>query len=621
MNIIDYSSRPDLFGKECRLWAANAITKPIKTLSLFSGAGGLDIGFCDTGFSIQSCIEIEKKYVNTLIQNAHTGGYFGKDCKIICDDIRNYYPPEDLDIDFIIGGPPCQTFSAAGRRASGVLGIDDHRGKLFQEYIRLLKTLRPKGFLFENVYGIIGAQGGTAWKQIQEAFSNVGYQLYHRILDAADYGVPQFRERLFIIGIQEGEYKFPRPTHGPDSESGNAHLTAGEAIMDVPQSTEILLSEVKGRYGYLLNDIPPGLNYSFYTKKMGYPHPIFAWRSKFSDFLYKADPAAPVRTLKAQGGQYTGPFHWDNRPFSIAELKRLQTFPDQYHITGTRLIALQQLGNSVPPQLARILALSVLNQVFGIEIPFGLSYLNEEDILSFRRRKAEKTKDYQKKASFAIANIQPYNSRNKLPQKNYKFKLTEQFEIIESENGYQIEAKEEGNELIIQLSTADSKESCRVDIAPVELDKWPLMYNKVTLNSNCLKYDGFVVLWKFFEKILREISQKADLIQLYGYYQYESSFRCSMSIHHEKNIDKKWLILAEVVSGKWCGKNYDLFQLAAGWNIKTSEVLEIAQFLKSIGYEVRNSKTNPQLPQDHYLLPYPFPTLNKMSVQLRKSLL
>ena len=80
---------------------------------------------------------------------------------------------------------------------------------------------------------------------------------------------------------------------------------------------------MNGRYGHLLAEVPPGLNYSFFTEKMGHPRPVFAWRSKFSDFLYKADPSEPIRTLKAQGGQYTGPFHWANRPFTIGEFKRL----------------------------------------------------------------------------------------------------------------------------------------------------------------------------------------------------------------------------------------------------------------------------------------------------------
>ena len=98
---------------------------------------------------------------------------------------------------------------------------------------------------------------------------------------------------------------------------------------------------------------------------MGHPNLVFAWRSKFSDFLYKADSYTPIRTIKAQGGQYTGPFHWNNRTFSIAGHKRLQTFPDNYDISGNKQTQLHQIGNSVPPQLARILAMSIRHQVYG----------------------------------------------------------------------------------------------------------------------------------------------------------------------------------------------------------------------------------------------------------------
>lgn len=186
------------------------------------------------------------------------------------------------------------------------------------------------GFLFENVYGIIGAQKGEAWKEILKSFSEVGYRLYYRIVDAADYGVPQHRERLIIVGLKEGKFQFPRPTHGPDSIDDEPFYNAETAVMGVALTEEENKSGIGGRYGALLDDIPPGLNYSFYTEEMGHPTPIFAWRSKFSDFLYKADPNQPVRTIKASGGAYTGSFHWENRFFAYSEYKRLQTFPDDY---------------------------------------------------------------------------------------------------------------------------------------------------------------------------------------------------------------------------------------------------------------------------------------------------
>ena len=157
----------DLFGESLRKYANESLPK-IKTLSLFSGGGGLDIGFHDAGFEIIEAVEIEQAFVNSLQQNAGQGKYFGTEAKINCIDIK-LYKPNFSSIDFIIGGPPCKTFSAAGARAMGVAGTKDERGNLFQEYVRILSLLKPKGFLFENVYRIIGANKGEDLASIKAA--------------------------------------------------------------------------------------------------------------------------------------------------------------------------------------------------------------------------------------------------------------------------------------------------------------------------------------------------------------------------------------------------------------------------------------------------------------------
>src|SRR6187402_1620070 len=296
---VDSAGWPDDFGRALR--GALADAERVKTLSLFAGGGGLDLGFHDAGFEIVEAVELEEKYTATLERNSGAGRQL-EGTVVRCLDVRKYKPPACLEVDFIIGGPPCQTFSAAGRRASGVWGTDDERGTLFEEYVRLLQDLQPAGFLFENVYGILGADGGKAWEQIRAAFEEIGYRLSWRILDSADYGVPQHRERLFIVGAREVDYRFPRPSHGPDS-AGEAPFYAGGVAVDGVADGDggEAPPSVNGRYGHLLEEIPPGLNYSYFTDVMGHPEPVFAWRSKFSDFLYKADPERPVRTIKAQG--------------------------------------------------------------------------------------------------------------------------------------------------------------------------------------------------------------------------------------------------------------------------------------------------------------------------------
>lgn len=168
LTVLEVKRKPawtDQFGLSLRKCLIKHGHSPIKTLSLFSGGGGLDIAFHDSGFDIVQMVEIEARYVQTLEKNSLPGGWL-EDSQPICIDIRKFFPATDLRVDFIIGGPPCQTFSAAGRRAAGVAGTADPRGMLFQEYVRLLKALEPKGFLFENVYGITGANGGEAWQEV-----------------------------------------------------------------------------------------------------------------------------------------------------------------------------------------------------------------------------------------------------------------------------------------------------------------------------------------------------------------------------------------------------------------------------------------------------------------------
>lgn len=625
LNFVYEPGWPDAFGKSLNDWSRISITQPIHTLSLFSGGGGLDIGFHDAGFSIHTMIEIEPRFVDTLTSNCGPNQYFSNTAAL-CEDIRNYHPSEDLRVDFIIGGPPCQTFSAAGRRAAGVQGTDDDRGMLFEEYVRLLTKLSPQGFLFENVYGITGAQNGDAWIEIQKAFSGAGYKIFYRILDAADYGVPQHRERLFIVGVKSGEFLFPRPTHGPDSPDMFPFYSAADAVKGVD-----LVSEegqtVGGRFGHLLDDIPPGLNYSFYTQEMGHPTPVFAWRSKFSDFLYKADPDKPVRTIKAQGGQYTGPFHWNNRPFTVRELKRLQTIPDSYEISGGKQVAVHQIGNSVPPQIARLLALAILNQVFKVSLPFELPLLSHNEELGFRKRKRQLTKIYRDKAESAIREIGKNQHVLSACPRTYVARLSSDFYLEE------LPVDEQTKDILkigfspspevwhfnVTNGITHSETVMKIVIHPAKMQKWDLPVKKVELCANRTSFVLFTTLWKAFEVEMARIGIKADLVQLCGYYQYQPRFASRMTLPDE--IDSvEWKTIQRVVNGIGTRNILSTETLGQMWEVESTTVLKLARKLKKIGYEVRNENTNPQIPSNHFLIPYSFPTLNPMSVQLRKSL-
>lgn len=610
---------PDKFGNAIRTWLAVNQVAPIKTLSLFSGAGGLDIGFADIGFDIVSSVEIEQKFCETLKLNTGNGKRF-QHSKVNCIDIRKFTSEGLGKIDFIIGGPPCQTFSSAGRRANGVSGTTDERGVLFREYVRLLKALAPKGFLFENVYGIVGAQNGKAWKEILQAFSEAGYRLFYRIVDAADYGVPQHRERLIIVGLKEGQFKFPRPTHGPDSLDQEPFYKAETALEGVVSQETDKSNRLSGKYAKLLNDIPPGLNYSFYTEKMGHPNPIFAWRSKFSDFLYKADPNVPVRTIKASGGAYTGPLHWNNRFFNLEEYKRLQTFPDNYQISGSKQTAVKQIGNSVPPQLARMMAIAIRTQVFGTVFPFELSLLEDHEKLSFRKRKRELAAVYRKKAETAIKALK-YDGGVLPSSRSYFCSMDSSFcfkEVTQKDAEYRIGVTW-GQTLTISVDSMETElieSRAIVRIRPQD-NQWSLGVASVELLINTEINLGFTVAWKAFEQELIVNGIKADIVQLNGYYQYPPKLLIDIIV---PDTEKYSSVLRSVISNHDIPKIRSSAALASDWNISVGAVMDAAKYLRALGYEIRNHITNPQIEEDMWLVPYSFPTLTPLSVQLRKTL-
>lgn len=186
------------------------------------------------------------------------------------------------------------------------------------------------------------------------------------MLNAADHGVPQARPRLFVVGCRKREKlpELPEPTHHGEWERRKVvggplpHMTTGEALdglITEPEPEEV----VRGRWGHLLPEIPPGQNYLHFTEERGHPSPIFEWRSRYWSFLLKLDPAKPSATIQAHPGPNVGPFHWDGRRLRVGELRRLFTFPDDFSFAGRRASVQAQVGNSVPPLLARRVAEAV----------------------------------------------------------------------------------------------------------------------------------------------------------------------------------------------------------------------------------------------------------------------
>lgn len=241
----------------------------------------------------------------------------------------------------------------------------DPAASLLQAYTRVLAEARPRHFVLENVYALTfnNRASRPAFERLLREIEDAGCRFTWKVLNAADYGVPQLRPRLFVVGAAKGEKlpELPPPTHHGEWERRKVtggplrHVTAGEALAGLvtePEREEV----VRGQWGHLLPDIPPGDNYLFYTAERGHPNPIFGWRSRYWSFLLKLDPNRPSPTIQAQPGPNVGPFHWDNRRLRVPEMRRLFTFPDSFAFVGTRAAIQSQIGNSVPPLLGQRVA-------------------------------------------------------------------------------------------------------------------------------------------------------------------------------------------------------------------------------------------------------------------------
>src|SRR5215813_318617 len=279
------------------------------------------------------------------------------------------------EINLLIGGPPCVAFSKSGFHLEYKRKGEDPRASLLDDYLRFLEALRPAAFLIENVFGLAYRnQSAPFFQRLTSGARNLGYSVSFQVLNAADYGIPQNRQRLFIVGAHDGrDLDFPPPTHWGEHERRAAplsveslqpHVTAGEVLAGLrttPEPTDV----VNGKYGHLLDEIPPGGNYLHFTKRKGHHKPLFRWRSRYWTFLLKLDPKRPSPTIQAQPGPYVGPFHWKNRRLRVPELKRLQGFPDDFDFCGSRRSIQMQIGNSVPPLLAYVVTAKLREQLAG----------------------------------------------------------------------------------------------------------------------------------------------------------------------------------------------------------------------------------------------------------------
>jgi len=263
------------------------------------------------------------------------------------------------DCDVILGGFPCQDFSVIWNRP----GINGRRGDLYRHFVRAVIVKRPKAFVAENVKGLLSANKGKAYSQIVSDFMKVGYRIYSQVYNFAEYGVPQIRERLIIVGIRNDiqlSFEKPKPTHG--TNASQPYLTAGRALRGVGKvkhnNEKMKIAEKTKK---MLELIPPGGNFSNVPKSSPY-----YVKGMISHVYRRLNKEKPAYTIIAAGGGGTWSYHYkEPRPLTNRERARLQTFPDNFAFFGSISDVRRQVGNAVPPEGVRPIARELKNILIG----------------------------------------------------------------------------------------------------------------------------------------------------------------------------------------------------------------------------------------------------------------
>ncbi|UVJ31101.1 DNA (cytosine-5-)-methyltransferase [Staphylococcus aureus] len=323
-------------------------------IDLFSGAGGMTLGFENAGFKNVFSVEFDK-------YAAETYKYNFPNHKLVINNIENITNNEikkiiqDKEIDVIVGGPPCQGFSLAGKYGRSF--IEDPRNQLFKEYLRFVSIIKPKIFIIENVARLVSHNSGNTIEEIKSSIRYLGYEVKYKVLQTADYGIPQKRQRVIIVGYRNHEFNYP--------EKVNSIKTIRDAIGDLPilnsgESSSIpnhIAMKHSEKMLFKMQFISDGGNRNEipieYRPKSGDARKYIKYNSQL--------PSIPIT------GDMRKVFHYNqNRALTSRELARIQTFPDNFIFKGTSISIQQQIGNAVPPKLAELLAEQVKISLNGV---------------------------------------------------------------------------------------------------------------------------------------------------------------------------------------------------------------------------------------------------------------
>ena len=359
------------------------INTKYKVVELFCGAGGLTLGLNKTKrFQTIFANDVDKDMCHSYSINF-------PDTEIRSDTISSINfdeISEKQEIDVVIGGPPCQAYSTSGKRS-----LNDPRASLFKEYYRAIKSLNPNIFVYENVKGIFSFKKGKLINEIKELFSSIDYDLSINLINAADYGIPQIRERVFVFGMKKGiKFSVPKKTHFNNTEKNN-HITVKEALSDLPRiksnaSANFYLTKPKSQYQKLMRANAPkklmdhtsskhGDNLTTFMKflpegglKEDIPEglrPKSGYKNSYARLWWKRPSTTVTRNFGTPSSARCIHPKVD-RALTTREGARLQSFPDWFQFHGSRAKKNLQIGNAVPPILAEKLGKSVASSLDGL---------------------------------------------------------------------------------------------------------------------------------------------------------------------------------------------------------------------------------------------------------------
>jgi len=364
----------------------------MKIISLFSGAGGLDLGFKEAGFDCILASDIMSQAESTYKKNFPETKFIRKDIRLLSvDEIKKAIGNQKIDV--IIGGPPCQGFSNMGNKNSA-----DPRNYLFEKYADIVNAVQPKCFVFENVKGMFTMFEGRFFDKIVNSFLEIGYDIFYRMINSSDYGVPQKRERIIIVGSKIGRpFKFPQPDTNPFGKI-TSYKNVGESINDLIRRNKIPnhiplnhCEVVVNRYKLIPEGgklpKPENLPKDIRRRNFGNTYTRLS-RNEISSTIVPGNNALPVHPTL-------------NRSLTPREAARIQTFPDDFIFEGDRRSQCILVGNAVPPLLSAKMAESVSNFIRGTKYggvePDGEAHVGE----TFSRAKNNPTKSGRATLKFA----------------------------------------------------------------------------------------------------------------------------------------------------------------------------------------------------------------------------